>query len=105
MDDSMSSLLCQESETCLDEELVYGDTFINFKNYDGSEDEHLEILFEREICSGFKRNESLVFGNWVQCARLEAFTWILKVSLTPISSFVFCFFFSDKYKINTNYKD
>ncbi|KAK4559836.1 hypothetical protein RGQ29_008854 [Quercus rubra] len=78
MDDSMSSLLCQESETCLDEELVYGDTFINFKNYDGSEDEHLEILFEREICSGFKRNESLVFGNWVQCARLEAFTWILK---------------------------
>ena len=89
----MSSLLCQESETCLDEELVYGDTFINFKNYDGSEDEHLEILFEREICSGFKRNESLVFGNWVQCARLEAFTWILKVSLNPISLFVFVFVF------------
>jgi cyclin D5 len=93
MDDSLSlsSLICQESEICLDEEVVKEDSFINFKNYDGSEDENLEMLFEREICSGFKRDESLVFGNWVKCARLEAITWILKVSLTPTIFFFFFF--------------
>ncbi|KAG2699006.1 hypothetical protein I3843_07G172700 [Carya illinoinensis] len=78
MDGSFSSLLCQESETRLDEELVEEDTFINFKNYDGYEDEYMEMFFEREIRHGFKRSESLVFGNWVKCARLEAITWILK---------------------------
>ncbi|XP_041016642.1 cyclin-D5-1-like [Juglans microcarpa x Juglans regia] len=78
MDGSFSSLLCQESETRLDEELVEEDTFINFKNYDGYEDGYMEMFFERETCHGFKRSESLVFGNWVKCARLEAITWILR---------------------------
>ncbi|KAF5461934.1 hypothetical protein F2P56_017992 [Juglans regia] len=77
-DDSISGLLCQESETCLDDELVE-DTFINFTTYDDCEDEYMDTLFEREICYGFKRNESLVFGNWVKRARLETITWILKI--------------------------
>ncbi|KAE8057066.1 hypothetical protein FH972_013787 [Carpinus fangiana] len=78
MDDSLSSLLCQESETCLYEEVVDESKFIEFKNYDGSEDEYMEMLFEREICYGFKSNKSLAIGNWLKCARLEAITWILK---------------------------
>ncbi|XP_059461505.1 cyclin-D5-1-like [Corylus avellana] len=77
MDDSLSSLLCQESETCLYEEEVDESKLIEFKNYDGSEDEYMEMLFEREICYGFKRNKSLATGNWLKCARLEAITWIL----------------------------
>lgn len=88
MDDSLSSLLCQESETCLYEEEVDESKLIEFKNYDGSEDEYMEMLFEREICYGFKRNKSLATGNWLKCARLEAITWILNVCLTP-----FLFFF------------
>ncbi|KAG6644350.1 cyclin-D5-1-like [Carya illinoinensis] len=77
-DDSISGLLCQESETCLDDKLVE-DTFINFTTCDDCEDEYMDTMFEREICYGFNKNESLVFGNWVKRARLEAITWILKI--------------------------
>jgi hypothetical protein len=92
MDDSLSSLLCQESENCLYEEVVDESKFIEFKNYDGSEDEYMEMLFEREICYGFKSNQSLAIENWLKCARLEAITWILKVCLTPFL-FLFLLYF------------
>ncbi|KAJ7966532.1 Cyclin-D5-1 [Quillaja saponaria] len=82
MDDSISSLLCQESETCLEEEVVDEDAFIYFKNFDASEDDYVGILIEREINHGFKKNESLVFGNSIRRARLEAISWILKSRAT-----------------------
>lgn len=91
MDDSLSSLLCQESETCLYEEVVDEAKFAEFKNYDGSEDEYMDTLFEREILYGFKRNKPLAIGNSLKFARLEAITWILKVSLTPFLFILFYF--------------
>ncbi|KAK9271361.1 hypothetical protein L1049_026951 [Liquidambar formosana] len=72
---SLPSLLCQESETCLDEE-----TFININKYCVSQD-YVEMLLHREISFGYKRQEeeeSLEIGNWVKCARLKAITWTLE---------------------------
>ncbi|KAH7523725.1 hypothetical protein FEM48_Zijuj06G0042200 [Ziziphus jujuba var. spinosa] len=78
-DDFLPSLLCQESETCLDEEFEDEDTFVNFNtNYTASEEDYVEMLMERETISGFKKDDSWVFGNRLKCARLEAITWILK---------------------------
>lgn len=93
--ESISELLCQESETCLEEEVVDEDTFVNIRqSYSDldKEDEHVEILVDREISFGFKRGQSLVFDNWVKCARLEAIAWILKVRVYSIS--LICFLLS-----------
>lgn len=79
-DDFLPSLLCQESETCLDEEFEDEDTFITLTNYTASEEDRVEMLMERETVPGFKKADSWVFGNRLKCARLEAITWILKVS-------------------------
>ncbi|XP_020212663.1 cyclin-D5-1 isoform X2 [Cajanus cajan] len=80
MDDLSSSLLCQENETCLEEggeELEH--PFVESQHDCGvSEDEHVGILIEREVVLGFKRDESLVLGDWVKRARMEAIDWILK---------------------------
>uniref|UniRef100_A0A5B6YXN1 Putative cyclin-D5-1 n=1 Tax=Davidia involucrata TaxID=16924 RepID=A0A5B6YXN1_DAVIN len=79
---SLSSLLCQETETCLDEQ-VDEENFINLTNHSASdteEDEYIEMLFDREISViGFKRLESSdnMIGNRIECARLDAITWIL----------------------------
>ncbi|KAL3013261.1 hypothetical protein AAZX31_06G042800 [Glycine max] len=79
-DDLSSSLLCHENETCLKEggeELEY--QFAGSQHDCGvSEDERVGILIEREIVLGFKRDESMVFGDWVKRARVEAINWILK---------------------------
>lgn len=83
MDDSMSTLLCQENETCLEGELVDEEySFIPLQDYGVLEDEYMSILIEREISLGFKKDESLVFGNWIKHARMDAINWILKVSPT-----------------------
>lgn len=84
-DDFLPGLLCQESETCLDEEFEGVDTFVGFTaNFSAaSEDEYVEMLLERETISGFDKDDTFVFGNRFKCARLEAITWILKVSVTP----------------------
>ncbi|RDX69674.1 Cyclin-D5-1, partial [Mucuna pruriens] len=80
MDDLSSSLLCQENETCL-EELEY--PLVESEHDCGvSEDERVGILIEREIVLGFKRDESLVFGDWVKRSRMEAINWILKTRAT-----------------------
>jgi len=84
MDDLSSSLLCQENDTCLEEggdELE--NQLIGSRHDCGvSEDEYVGILVEREIVLGFRRDESLVFGDWVKRARLEAINWVLQVSPT-----------------------
>ncbi|XP_020212662.1 cyclin-D5-1 isoform X1 [Cajanus cajan] len=84
MDDLSSSLLCQENETCLEEggeELEH--PFVESQHDCGvSEDEHVGILIEREVVLGFKRDESLVLGDWVKRARMEAIDWILKTRAT-----------------------
>ncbi|TKY74978.1 Cyclin-D5-1 protein [Spatholobus suberectus] len=84
MDDLSSSLLCQENETCLEEggeELEY--PFVESQQDCGvSEDEHVGILIEREMVLGFKRDETLVFGDWVKRARMETINWILKTRAT-----------------------
>ncbi|BAT77912.1 hypothetical protein LR48_Vigan04g242600 [Vigna angularis] len=84
MDDLSSSLLCQENDTCLEEG---GDELecqlVGSRHDCGvSEDEYVGILVEREIVLGFRRDESLVFGDWMKRARLEAINWILKTRAT-----------------------
>ncbi|KAG8632682.1 hypothetical protein MANES_18G045900v8 [Manihot esculenta] len=80
--ESISELLCQESETCLAEEVVDEDTFIDMTKSCGDfgeeENGYLKMLVEREINFGCKRDQSVSFDNWVKCARLEAIAWILK---------------------------
>ncbi|KAI4337052.1 hypothetical protein L6164_015509 [Bauhinia variegata] len=77
-DDCVSSLLCHENETFLGDE----DSFIHLRDCSSPEDEYVNILIEREIDLGFKKDESLVFGNWIKRARLDAINWILKKRAT-----------------------
>ncbi|KAJ4701626.1 cyclin-D5-1-like [Melia azedarach] len=79
-ENSLSGLLCQESETCLDEELVeQEETFCDLKDYGVLDDGYTDMLGEREISFGFKRDDkSLVLGDQIKCARSEAIAWILK---------------------------
>lgn len=89
-ENSLSGLLCQESETCLDEELVeQEETFCDLKDYGVLDDGYTDMLGEREISFGFKRDDkSLVLGDQIKCARSEAIAWILKVSFkNPVLMF------------------
>ncbi|XP_030454504.1 cyclin-D5-1-like [Syzygium oleosum] len=88
MDDSLSSFLCQESEACLDDGGPVEEdeeAFIDPSDRDdGSGDcclddeEYLQMLFDRETGSGFKRDEGVDPGKRVWPARFEAVSWILK---------------------------
>ncbi|XP_019429841.1 PREDICTED: cyclin-D5-1-like [Lupinus angustifolius] len=80
MDDSISTLLCQENVTFLEGELGNEKfPFIPLSDYGVlSEDEYIAILIEREIRFGLKKNESFVFENWIECARADAINWIFK---------------------------
>ncbi|GAV58196.1 Cyclin_N domain-containing protein/Cyclin_C domain-containing protein [Cephalotus follicularis] len=79
-EDSLSGLLCEESEICLyiDEEVVSEDTNININNHSALDDEYVRRLVDRESSFGFKQYPSLESANWVNCARMDAVTWILK---------------------------
>ncbi|XP_027356262.1 cyclin-D5-1-like [Abrus precatorius] len=80
MDDDLStSLICQESETCLEEEQSFVESW---RDCGVSEEEHAGILIERERVFGFKRDETLVFGDWEKRARMDAINWILKTRAT-----------------------
>lgn len=81
MDEFVSRLLCQENEEEVVEEV---DSYIHLEldDYGVSEDEYVDILIEREMGLGFQRDESLVLGEWIKAARLDAINWILRVSLT-----------------------
>ncbi|XP_062097996.1 cyclin-D5-1-like [Humulus lupulus] len=77
--DSFSSLLSRESETLSEQEFVDEDLFINFRNLSPSEEEeYVTNLLIRETDFMFKKDEALVFGDEVKCARLEAINWIVK---------------------------
>uniref|UniRef100_A0A803PEB4 B-like cyclin n=1 Tax=Cannabis sativa TaxID=3483 RepID=A0A803PEB4_CANSA len=80
-----SSLLCQEDESCLNEESF--DTCIDIMSYcfvAEDEDEYIENLFKREItttCFGSKGiatsdDCSTVCQTWLKSARLDAVEWI-----------------------------
>ncbi|KAK7283253.1 hypothetical protein RIF29_12655 [Crotalaria pallida] len=62
------------------EELEVGDEEfqINHEDYSVSEEEHLNILFEREIGFGFKKDQTFVFEQVLKRARMDAINWILK---------------------------
>ncbi|KAJ9166327.1 hypothetical protein P3X46_021101 [Hevea brasiliensis] len=82
--ESISELFCQESETCLAEEVTDEDTFIDMTKGSADlcraeeENGYLEMLVERDITFSFKSDQSMGFDNWVKCVRLEAIAWILK---------------------------
>ena len=85
-DSSLSDLLCLENETCLVEKKELVD-----ENYIAVYDEEcVQMLFDREMSFGFKKNESLVLSNCLKYARLEAITWILKVSFFRVLQFLSC---------------
>ena len=66
----------------MDDEIVDEHSFIDIGNGSSpAEDDYVDTLLAKEMSFGFRNDKSLVFGNWVKCARLEAIAWILKVSL------------------------
>ncbi|KAA0064442.1 cyclin-D5-2-like [Cucumis melo var. makuwa] len=70
-----------EVGACLDEEIVDEHTFIDIGNPSpAEEDDYVDILLVKETSFGFRKDKSLVLGNWMKCARLDAIAWILKVS-------------------------
>ncbi|XVF36409.1 hypothetical protein REPUB_Repub19eG0056200 [Reevesia pubescens] len=75
-DASLSGLLCSENETFLKEkeELLVDENYIAV-----NDEEYVQMLFDREMSFGFKKNESSVLSNYFKYARLEAITWILKI--------------------------
>ncbi|KAF2324272.1 hypothetical protein GH714_011522 [Hevea brasiliensis] len=76
--ESISELLCQESENCLVEDVVDEDTFVDLARSREEEEGYVEMLVEREINFRFKGDQPMGFDNWLRCARLEAIAWILK---------------------------
>ncbi|KAL2504747.1 Cyclin-D5-1 [Abeliophyllum distichum] len=86
MDDSdtlMSTLLCQEDESCVNEN-NYEDVNLGLCSISDCDDEHIHMLIQREaIC---QTNSNLSLGDcsllkseksWFKCARLDAIKWIL----------------------------
>ncbi|GMH03181.1 hypothetical protein Nepgr_005020 [Nepenthes gracilis] len=78
---SLSSLLCQETGTCLDDECDE-DPFLNLTDYAISasdyEDEYIQVLLERETSSSnFGNHESSKLEDWTKNARLDAIDYIL----------------------------
>ncbi|KAF5955511.1 hypothetical protein HYC85_008367 [Camellia sinensis] len=96
---SLSSqlLLCQESETCLDQQQLDDETtFIDLTtNYsvvsdtrqekEDDDDEYVQMLLHRELSVGLQWRQSksepsnlAAIDSWIECSRLDAITWILK---------------------------
>ncbi|XP_004501520.1 cyclin-D5-1-like [Cicer arietinum] len=76
----MDDLLCKEKETVLEVEVRNEEYQLNqsHQEFDVSEEEHVGVMIEREIVLGFKKDENLVFDDWLKRARLNAINWILK---------------------------
>lgn len=73
-----TQLLCLETETCLnkaDEE----ETFV-CSAQGIEEDEYVQMLLRREINGGESEPPRVSIEDWIKCARLDAISWILKVS-------------------------
>ncbi|KAF5739471.1 putative cyclin d [Tripterygium wilfordii] len=93
-DESLPGLLCQESMICLTEDVADKDAaFVRTKSssYGGDSDEEdmfLKRLVDREKTFGFNKGfQSVVLGDWLKCARLEAISLILKTR----TALGFCF--------------
>ncbi|XP_057468921.1 cyclin-D5-1-like [Actinidia eriantha] len=74
-------LLCQESETCLDEEGVVADedASVSINSYsvsEANEDEYVQMLIDRERTES--ESSRISIDDWIKCARSDAITWILK---------------------------
>lgn len=83
-----------EVGACLDEEIVDEHTFIDIGNPSpAEEDDYVDILLVKETSFGFRKDKSLVLGNWMKCARLDAIAWILKVSFYFILLLLFWWVF------------
>ncbi|XP_057419006.1 cyclin-D5-1-like [Lotus japonicus] len=79
MDDFSCSLLCEESMSCLEDDLEDEEPQHPF--IDDPEDEYMGVLIEKEIGQSvkcFKNDETLVIEDWLKLARIDAIDWILK---------------------------
>ncbi|GLT93580.1 hypothetical protein SLE2022_113690 [Rubroshorea leprosula] len=72
---SLSDLLCPEREYIV-REVEDAGNFINLPNF--IDDEHVQMLVQREISFGLKNEDSLVLSNQIKCARLNAISWIVR---------------------------
>ncbi|OWM70750.1 hypothetical protein CDL15_Pgr014423 [Punica granatum] len=85
-DESLSCFLCEESESCLDDEEE--DTLVGVDGSNGfrfdpcneeEEQEYVKMLLDRERDSGwFRHGDHRPSGDWIKRARAEAFSWILR---------------------------
>lgn len=97
-DESLSCFLCEESESCLaedEEERLVDDSnsFLIDPCIEGEEEEeYIGMLFDRETSSGWFLGDPQCChhdddhrspGDWIRRSRIEAFSWILRVS--PLS--------------------
>lgn len=87
---SLSSLMCQEDEACLIQEIQDDNTYDLKCNYDPSfvlangDEEYMQKLVERETgfgskSCGFSNDCSARTESWLKCARLDAIEWIFNV--------------------------
>ncbi|CAI9766862.1 unnamed protein product [Fraxinus pennsylvanica] len=72
---SLSDLLCEENESCLNERGIK-----DLGSVSEFDDEYIQLLIQRESIfqsdgNGFSIESE---GNWLKCARLEATKWILE---------------------------
>lgn len=78
-----TQLLCQETEACLNEEeraaVDEEETFI-YSVSGIEEDGYVQMLLRRETHVGESESPRASTDDWIKCARLDAITWILKVS-------------------------
>ena len=65
-----------------DEDDTYIDITRTYVGDPDTEDEYLTLLANREPHQGFNANETLVLDASFRTARLEAITWILRVSVS-----------------------
>lgn len=93
-DESLSLFLCEESVTCFDEdeEEMFVDDSISFRTdfhiEEEEEEEYVNKLFDRETSSRRFRHDDDKWssGDWIKRARVEAFSWILRVGPLSIQS-------------------
>lgn len=96
-----SSLLCQEEQSCLNEQQGYEDnTYIDIvKPYcfvSEDEDKYVENLVKKETCFGSKGSLddcSTLSQSWLKSARLDAIEWIFNVCFFLYLNFYFYFYF------------
>ncbi|KAJ4714734.1 cyclin-D5-1-like [Melia azedarach] len=90
---SLSSLMCQEDEACLIQEIQDDNTYDLKCNYDPSfvlangDEEYMQKLVERETgfgskSCGFSNDCSARTESWLKCARLDAIEWIFNTRAT-----------------------